>query len=87
MYSLAGAILSLLVMALLKNLNFLSSVGVSVAGAVMHNVGQILVAAFLFDTWAVGTIFIPLAITAIVSGVFIGLCVSFLVKRFNNILK
>jgi heptaprenyl diphosphate synthase len=86
-FSLVGAILSLLVMALLKKLNFLSSVGVSVAGAVIHNLAQILVAAFLFDTWAVGTMFIPLAITAIVSGIFIGLCGSFLVKRFNNILK
>lgn len=87
MYSLVGAFLSLLVMALLKKLDFLSNVGVSVSGAIMHNIGQILVAAFLFDTWAVGTMFIPLAITGIASGVFIGLCGSFLVKRFNNILK
>ncbi len=87
MYSLAGALLSLLVMALLKKLNFLSSVGVSVSGAVMHNVGQVLVAAFLFDTWAVGTMLIPLAITAVASGIFIGMCGAFLVKRFDNILK
>ena len=37
-YSLAGAILSLGVMALLRRLDFLSAVGVSVAGGVMHNV-------------------------------------------------
>ena len=40
-YSLAGGILSFLAMAILKRLNFLSTVGVSVVGGVTHNIGQI----------------------------------------------
>jgi heptaprenyl diphosphate synthase len=86
-YSLAGAVLSLAVMLLLKKLNFLSSIGVSVAGAIMHNLGQVLVAMALMRTSEIGYYMIVLAITGTISGIFIGLCGSFLVKRFNNILK
>ena len=42
-YSLAGAVLSLTVMFLLKRFTPLSEVAVSVSGGVMHNVGQIAV--------------------------------------------
>ena len=87
LYSLAGSVLSLTVMLLLKKLDFLSSVGVSVAGAIMHNLGQILVAMVLMRTSEIGYYMIVLAITGTISGIFIGLCGSFLVKRFNNILK
>ena len=43
-YSAAGAAMSMLVMALLKKTKKFSSVGVSVAGGIFHNVGQIIVA-------------------------------------------
>ena len=43
-YSLAGAVLSFAVMAVLKRTGRFSIVGVSVAGGVCHNIGQILVA-------------------------------------------
>ena len=45
-YSLAGALLSLLIMMLLKKLEF-GTVAVSCAGGVAHNIGQISFAAFL----------------------------------------
>ena len=80
-YSLAGAILSLGVMALLRRLDFLSAVGVSVAGSVMHNVGQILMAMLLLGTAELGYYLIVLAVTGTVAGVFIGLCGSVLVRR------
>ena len=85
-YSLAGSVLSLAVMLLLKKLDFLSSVGVSVAGAIMHNLGQILVAMVLMRTSEIGYYMIVLAITGTISGIFIGICGSFLVKRFNKII-
>ena len=43
-YSLAGAVLSLAVMAGLKKLNRFSILGVSIAGGVCHNLGQLAVA-------------------------------------------
>ena len=83
-YSLAGAALSLLVMALLRRLDFLSVVGVSVAGGVFHNVGQILMAMLLLGTAELGYYLIVLAITGTISGVFVGLCGAMAVKRISG---
>ena len=80
-YSLAGGALSLLGMAILKKLDFLSTVGVSVAGGVLHNVGQILMAMLLLGTAELGYYLIVLAITGTVSGILVGLCGGYLVKR------
>lgn len=80
-YSAAGAILSLLVMGILKKIDKLSAVGVSVAGGVTHNLGQILVAMLLLDTPQIAYYMIVLAITGTISGVFIGLCGALLIKR------
>ena len=81
-YSLAGAFLSLTVMALLKKFNILSTVGVSVAGGILHNMGQILAAMLLLQTVQIGYYFLILAITGTVSGLFIGLCGAFMIARF-----
>lgn len=80
-YSAAGAILSLLVMAILRRMDVLSTVGVSVAGGVFHNVGQILMAMWLLGTAELGYYLIVLAITGTVSGIFVGLCGGMAVKR------
>lgn len=81
MYSLAGGILSLLVMILLCKLNFLSAVGVSVAGGVTHNVGQILMAMLLLNTSELGYYLVILTVTGTISGILIGLCGAALIKR------
>ena len=48
-YSLAGGILSFLVMALMKRLKGFSVAGVSIAGGVSHNIGQIIVASVVIE--------------------------------------
>lgn len=80
-YSLAGTVLSLGMMALLKKLDVLSITGVSVAGAVMHNLGQVLVAILLTKTLALGSYMVVLLLTGTVAGVLIGLCAGMLIKR------
>jgi heptaprenyl diphosphate synthase len=80
-YSIVGAMLSLAVMVLLKKMNFLSCVGVSVAGGVFHNVGQILVAMLLLGAKEVGYYIIALAISGTVSGILIGLCGALMIKK------
>ena len=80
-YSLAGGLLSLLGMALLKKTDLLSVTGVSVAGGLLHNVGQILMAMLILSTAGLGYYLIILAVTGVVSGIFVGLCGSFAVKR------
>jgi len=68
-------------MALLKRRDILSTVGVSVTGAVLHNVGQILMAMLLLGTAELGYYLIVLAVTGTIAGVFIGLCGNLLIKR------
>lgn len=83
-YSLAGAVLSLAVMAFLKRMDFLSTVGVSVAGGVFHNVGQILMAMLLLGTAELGYYLIILTFTGTISGILVGLCGSMMVKRIKH---
>ena len=80
-YSVAGALLSLAAMSLLKRWDGLSVVGVSVTGAVLHNVGQILMAMLLLGTAELGYYLIVLAVTGTVAGVLIGLCGHLAIKR------
>ena len=81
LYSLAGGALSLLVMLLLRRLGFLSAVGVSVAGGVTHNIGQILMAMLLLDTTQLGYYLVVLTVTGTVAGVLIGLCGAALIRK------
>ena len=80
-YSVAGAVLSLLAMSLMKRTNKFSTVGVSVTGGVMHNLGQILVAMVILETSKIAYYLLVLAVTGTISGIFIGLCGALLVKR------
>ncbi len=83
-YSAAGAVLSFLIMIVLKKTDKLSAVGVSVAGGVSHNLGQIFVAMLLLNTPQIAYYMIVLTVTGTVSGVFIGLCGAYLVKRLSK---
>ncbi len=84
-YSLAGAVLSLLLMALFKRLDIFSTVGVSIIGGVMHNLGQIIVAMIVMETAQLGYYMIVLAITGTLSGAFIGLLGALLLKYMKNV--
>lgn len=80
-YSLAGGFLSMAVMILLRRLNFMSPVGVSVAGGVAHNVGQILMAMLLLQTAELGYYLVVLAVTGTVAGILVGLCGALLIRK------
>ena len=80
-YSVAGGALSIVAMALLKRLDALSTVGVSVAGGVLHNVGQILMAMLMLGTAELGYYLIVLSVTGTIAGIFVGLCGGLAVKR------
>ncbi len=82
-YSTAGAVLSLLVMSLLKKFDSFSTVGVSIAGAVSHNLGQIAVAIWLLESTQIGYYMIVLAVTGTIAGIFIGLAGNAILKRVN----
>lgn len=82
-YSLAGAILSLLVMMALKATGKFSVTGVSVAGAVCHNLGQILVAMAVLRSTAVAFYYPALLLSGTIAGVCIGLAGGVLVRRIR----
>ena len=84
-YSLAGAVLSLAVMALLKKSGKFSAIGVSIAGGVMHNLGQILVAIWLLETVEIGYYMFILAISGTLAGVFVGLAATFVINRLKKL--
>ena len=67
LYSLAGGMLSFLVMVLLKRWKRFSVVGVSMAGGVFHNVGQILVAMAVVENVSLAYYMPPLLISGAVS--------------------
>ena len=83
-YSLAGAALSLAVMGLLKRAGIFSAVGVSVAGGVAHNAGQILMAMWMLETKELAYYLPVLAAAGTVSGILNGLCGGLLVKRIRT---
>lgn len=85
-YSLAGGILSLLLMYLLKKTNLFSSIGVSIAGGVAHNIGQICVAILITNTLQIGYYMIPLFISGTIAGAVIGVFGALTLrytKKFN----
>lgn len=80
-YSIAGAALSLSLMGLLKKTGKFSSVGVSVAGGVAHNGGQILVAMALLETSRLAWYLPVLWVSGTIAGVLVGLVSGELVRR------
>jgi len=83
-YSLSGAALALLVMILLKKFDLFSSVGISVAGGVCHNIGQVIAACIVMETSAIAVYIIPLLLSGTISGVVIGLIAGNLVERVKK---
>ena len=84
-YSIAGAVLSLSVMWLLKKTDRFSFVGVSIAGGIMHNVGQIIMAVILLGTEQIALYLPVLIITGTVTGVVIGIVSGLVINRFKTI--
>jgi len=73
LYSLAGGLLSLGVMLLLSKIQAFSKVGVSIAGGVTHNIGQLLVAMLVVRTTHL-VYYLPVLIFAgVVTGFLIGI--------------
>lgn len=89
-YSLAGGLLSLLVMALAIKLlsRIISTVGISILGAIAHNIGQLSVVAVITGSVRVAISYFPvLAVSAVVTGILIGVTVTLLKSHLAPIYK
>lgn len=84
-YSLAGGLLSLTVMTLLKKWGGFSLQGISIAGGVFHNIGQLIVAAVVVETFSVTYYFPVLLVAGLLTGLVIGIVAEMMLKRLVNI--
>lgn len=80
MFSFGGGLCSLLMMLLMKKLGGVSIIGVSVVGAVFHNVGQTAVAAFMVNTAALMGYVPFLLVAAVVTGVLTGIAAKYAIQ-------
>lgn len=84
-FSIAGAVLSLTGMILLKKTGLFSSIAVSVTGGVLHNVGQIIAACLWTGTAQIAYYLPVLLVSGVCAGIAIGLIAGFLLKRLENV--
>lgn len=73
MYALAGAVFSFAIMLAGKRCGHFSMIGVSVLGGVFHNIGQIVMAMIVVETFAVAYYAPVLILAGTVTGALIGL--------------
>ena len=85
LFSLAGSSFSLVMMKLLYKRNMFSTIGISVIGAVFHNLGQIMVAMIVVESFSVMYYFAFLMISGVVTGVVIGIVANEMMKRVKVI--
>ncbi|MBO1307328.1 Gx transporter family protein [Enterococcus sp. 669A] len=87
LYSMSGALLSFLGMILVKKLGpqRVSIIGISATGGFLHNVGQLLVASFIAQSWSV-MLYLPiLSFLGILSGIVIGIAANYLLTRVKTL--
>ena len=79
-YSVCGSLLSFAAMTLILKTgrNLFSPVGVSVVGAICHNIGQILAASFMLGSLLAVAYLPALLISGVITGVLVGLVVKML---------
>jgi len=84
-YSLAGGILSFIVMLLLKKYVKLNLLSVSVAGVISHNLGQLIIAAILVENYHVFYYMTVLFVSGAVTGFLIGIICREVLIHLNGI--
>ncbi len=83
MFSLSGGLLSFAVMAVCKNKTLLHVEGVSMAGGIAHNIGQLLMAAAVVESAALFYYVPVLLVFGLITGGLIGLTAGQLIKRIR----
>ncbi len=86
-YSLAGGLLSFVVMLWAKKSDSFGINGVSVLGGVFHNVGQLIVAMFIVENEKLLYYLPVLMVSGVLAGVIIGLLSGLITKRVSKVMK
>lgn len=81
LYSLAGGMLSWLMMTIFRKTGFFSMTGVSIIGGIAHNIGQIGVAILVVETFDIAYYLPFLLIAGVITGAVIGILGVIINKR------
>lgn len=81
LYSLAGGLLSWLMMTIFRKIGFFSMTGVSIIGGIAHNIGQIGVAILVVETFDIAYYLPFLMIAGVITGAVIGILGAMISKR------
>ena len=84
LYSLAGGLFSLGVMTIIKRRESFSMIGVSMAGGVTHNIGQLIVAMIVVETYQVGYYLPALMLAGLATGTLTGLVCREVLRRLKD---
>ncbi len=84
LYSLAGGLLSLAVMVLIKRTDKVSVVTVSVAGGIFHNIGQLLVAMAVVENLKLAFYLPVLLLAGFLTGLVIGIVCRLVIPRIQR---
>lgn len=86
-YSLAGGIVSLILMIAARKSGWFSTVGVSITGGIGHNIGQLAVAAWVLKTTGVFTYLPALLAAGVAAGAVIGMLGGLVSERIGKFVK
>lgn len=86
-FSIAGALFSFAFMAILKKTGLVSMITVAIIGGVSHNIGQIIVASLVVETYSVIAYIPVLIISGIITGTVIGILAHIIHKRTAHLLN
>ncbi len=87
LYSFAGGLVSLTIMILIKLIPGMSIVGVSVCGAVGHNIGQVTVASLVVQSRAVLGYFPILLVSAVITGMLTGVAAKYALRGLRAYMR
>ena len=85
LYSLAGGLLSLTIMTWFKRSNKFSIYGISMAGGVFHNVGQLMMAILVVESVTIAGYLPVLLVSGLITGLVIGVVSGETLKRIGKI--
>ena len=84
LFSLAGGLLSFILMYLMKRTNLFKCLSVSLVGGISHNIGQIIVASVIVENYNI-LFYIPVLLVAgIITGFLIGIVSQEIIIRLGN---
>lgn len=87
MFSIGGGYLSLLIMYIFSKIKDFSVIGISIGGAVGHNIGQLIVASIIVKNIAMTTYLPFMLITSLITGIFVGIVSKFTIPYVKSRIK